>query len=138
MRQLGMLVGAVAVALFVGCGPVDGQISDEGAQAVEQAELLQGLADACQADNYNQCVAAGYASCNAWSANTACGDTTCDPEYGLSPCFRRDCTEGPCQNIPLGATFQSVQKFRVCFNPQGQSCTEWLVLQDFQRTKCGC
>ncbi|MBZ4416573.1 hypothetical protein [Myxococcus sp. RHSTA-1-4] len=126
------------MALLAGCGPVDEQLSDEAAQTPEEMVLEQGLVDGCQVETYNQCVAAGYGSCLDWSTKAACGSTTCDPEYDLSPCYRRDCTEGPCQNIALGATFQSLQQYRVCFNPQGQSCTEWLVLEDYQRVKCGC
>ncbi|WP_205525847.1 hypothetical protein [Pyxidicoccus trucidator] len=121
---------------------MDERLPEEGAEALTssqaEAEVLLGLADACQQDNYNQCVAAGYGACSAWSATSDCGPTSCDPEYGLSPCYVRDCTEGPCQNIPLGATFQSTQKYRVCSNPLGQTCTEWLVLADFRRVKCGC
>ncbi|MHA7632210.1 hypothetical protein [Corallococcus sp. M7] len=142
MLKLRLLVGAVTMALMAGCGPVDAQSEGQNADAIassrDQAEMLAGLADACQPDNYNQCVAAGYGACTGWTTATDCGPTTCDPEYGLSPCYQRDCTEGPCQNIPLGATFQSTQKYRVCSNPLGQTCTEWNVLVDNRRVKCGC
>lgn len=142
MRQLGVLVGSVVLALLAGCGPVDEQHPVEGAEAVElakaTAEAVLGLAVACQQDNYNQCVAAGYGSCSSWSVSTECGDSFCEVDYGLSPCFIRNCSEGPCQNIPLGATFQPTQKYRVCSNPQGQTCTEWSVIQYGNRVKCGC
>lgn len=140
MRQLKVLFASVAMAVLAACGPVDEQPAAEGtessavAEALAEAELA--LADACQPDNYNACVAAGFGSCSAWSATADCGPLECDPEYGLSPCYTRVCAFGTCENVPDGATFTQVQKYRVCSNPLGQSCTEWMVTS--RRVKCGC
>jgi hypothetical protein len=70
-----------------------------------------------------------YPSCASWSGYSDCGD----PQCGIY----RWC--GDCGD-PWGcwdlATRQPQERFRVCFNEFGQSCTEWqgtLVL-----TACGC
>ena len=71
----------------------------------------------------------GYPSCAGWSGYSDCGD----PQCGIY----RWC--GNCGD-PFGcwdpATRQPRERFRVCFNQFGQSCTEWegtLVL-----VACGC
>ena len=70
-----------------------------------------------------------YPSCAGWSGYSDCGD----PQCGIY----RWC--GNCGD-PFGcwdpATRQPRERFRVCFNQSGQSCTEWqgtLVL-----VACGC
>jgi hypothetical protein len=71
-----------------------------------------------------------YPSCASWSGYTDCDDPFC----GFAPQCGDDCPEiGPC---PGPAMKQRRERFRVCFNAFGQSCTEW------QRTMinlgCGC
>jgi hypothetical protein len=71
-----------------------------------------------------------YPSCASYSSYSDCDDPFC----GFGPQCGDDCPEfGPC---PGPALKQRRERFRVCFNAQGQSCTEW------QRTMinlgCGC
>lgn len=83
-------------------------------------------ADACHSTT--PCGSA-YPSCASWSGYSDCGDPLCG--------IYRWC--GGCGD-PFGcwdeATRQRRERFRVCFNEFGQSCTEWqntLVL-----VACGC
>jgi hypothetical protein len=71
-----------------------------------------------------------YASCGSWSGYSDCGDPYCG--------VYRTCG-APCPEYPFcfgEATRQARERFRVCFNQQAQSCTE------YQRTSivlyCGC
>jgi hypothetical protein len=71
-----------------------------------------------------------YPSCASWSGYSDCDAPFC----GFGPQCGDDCPEfGPC---PGEAMKQRRERFRVCFNALGQSCTEW------QRTMinlgCGC
>lgn len=71
-----------------------------------------------------------YASCAGWSSYADCGDLFCGTGMGcgsncnpFKPCF------GP-------ALQQWRERFRVCFNEFGQSCTEWQrVVLTYE---CGC
>lgn len=74
-----------------------------------------------------------YPSCASWSSYTdcdsqycgsgpKCGDCTCD-EFGR--CF---CGPGPAWKEPM-------ERFRVCFDSLGNSCTEW---QKFIVSTCDC
>lgn len=81
---------------------------------------------------------AEYDSCASWSSYSNCGDPYC----GI---YRYCCADlgptGPQPNIPNCELFgdalrQYRERYRVCFNASGQSCTE------YQRTSvvagCGC
>jgi hypothetical protein len=62
-----------------------------------------------------------YGSCSSWSAGSQC-EVTCFP--GTCPC--RPIWSPDCEGVP--PTDREVtwyNKFRVCFNASGQSCTEW-------------
>lgn len=72
-----------------------------------------------------------YSSCASWSSYSNCGDPFCGVALGCGECDEWGHCEagGP-------AMKQFRERFRVCFNQQGQPCTE------YQRTAvtqgCGC
>ena len=66
----------------------------------------------------------GFASCTNWSGFAACG-FVCNAHC----CHDRLCNEPDLAGGPID------EQFRVCFNPAGQSCTEWNVQSTFS---CGC
>lgn len=67
----------------------------------------------------------GFGSCTVWSAFSFCGDT----------CTKRCCHDAPiCHEPDIGGTIFN-ERFRVCFNPAGASCTEWGIQSS---VVCGC
>lgn len=74
-----------------------------------------------------------YPSCASWSTYSNCGDPYC----GSGPrCGECTCDEwGHCFCGPGPAWRQSRERFRVCFDSLGNSCTEW---QTFTSVSCGC
>jgi hypothetical protein len=71
-----------------------------------------------------------YPSCASWSGYSDCDDPFC----GFAPQCGDDCPEfGPC---PGPAMKQRRERFRVCFNEFGQSCTEWS--RTMINLGCGC
>jgi hypothetical protein len=71
-----------------------------------------------------------YPSCASWSNYTACDDPYC--VHFLHGCG--DCgPEDPCLGPGLQ---QRIERFRVCFNAQGQSCTQYQL--SFVTQQCGC
>lgn len=72
-----------------------------------------------------------YGACTNWSTFTECGDPFCGPSTACRICDEwGQCTAaGP-------AMKQNLERYRVCFNALGQSCTE------YQRStatgECGC
>jgi hypothetical protein len=67
----------------------------------------------------------GYGACTSWSTLAYCNDT----------CTKRCCHDGPSCNEPdIGGTVYR-QRYRVCFNPAGASCTEWNIQSEYV---CGC
>jgi hypothetical protein len=75
-----------------------------------------------------------YPSCAGWSSYSNCGDPFCGVALGCGECV---CDEFGCQCEAGGpAMKQFRERFRVCFNQAGNSCTEW------QRASvtlgCGC
>lgn len=75
-----------------------------------------------------------YGSCAGWSSYALCGDTWCAPlvlgcgECGSGP-ESTSCGDGP-------ALRQLAERYRVCFNALGESCTEYQVTTyDYG---CGC
>jgi hypothetical protein len=148
MKHFGSLMGVVAAALLVGCGP---EVSEEALEAEMAAgdesalissatpepdeQMLQALAASCQPTNTNSCVNAGYSSCAAWSDYYDCGELSActfgvcrrceiDPDLG------RICYPAPGQQ-------QGRNRYRVCFNAAGQSCTEYELLTQRICTNCG-
>jgi hypothetical protein len=78
----------------------------------------------CQPD-YPSCASwSSYADCDTPFCGTGvkCGECTCD-DFGH--CF---CGAGPAWKEPM-------ERFRVCFDSLGNSCTEW---QKFTVSSCGC
>jgi len=82
---------------------------------------------------------AEYDSCASWSGYTSCGDTFC----GI---YRFCCANGPvggpapslpnCDDLFGDALKGYKERYRVCFNAGGQSCTEWERTTVF--LGCGC
>jgi hypothetical protein len=74
-----------------------------------------------------------YPSCASWSSYADCGDLTC----GFGPkCGDCTCDEfGRCFCGPGPAWRQPRERFRVCFDSLGNSCTEW---QGLTSISCGC
>jgi hypothetical protein len=77
------------------------------------------------------CGSAYYGSCAGYSSYTDCGDPVCGLTMGCGECDEW----GHCQAAGQGMK-QLRERYRVCFNAQGQACTE------YQRTYsvlgCGC
>ena len=72
-----------------------------------------------------------YGACANWSGYSNCGDPFCGWAVGCGLCDEY----GQCE--PGGqAMNQFVERYRVCFNELGQSCTEY-DRQQFS-TDCGC
>lgn len=71
---------------------------------------------------------AGFGSCGSWSAADYC-DASCGP--ALCKCNPRDPNCDP-EGLRGRDTYQS---YRVCFNPAGESCTEW---KQTTIAFCGC
>lgn len=87
---------------------------------------VQALAGSCQPSNVNSCVNAGFSSCGSWSAFTTCSASctgrickVCEPGGGGEPPY---CEFGGYQRL------QEQNRYRVCFNNRGQSCTEYELL----------
>jgi hypothetical protein len=81
------------------------------------------------AANLSTCHAAktcpGYGACTGWSALAYCNDT----------CTKRCCHDGPACNEPdIGGTVYR-ERYRICFNSAGASCTEWNLQAQYV---CGC
>lgn len=69
-----------------------------------------------------------YGSCGTWSGYTNCGDPYCSVHRTCGSCSEPFCFDD--------ATRQNQERFRVCFNSAGQSCTEWQRIAVF--VGCGC
>ena len=82
--------------------------------------------DACH--GYLSCQP-NYPSCASWSGYSSCGDPFCGTGHRCGD----DCEPwGPC---PGDAWKEFLERFRVCFDQYGNSCTEW---QTTQTSSCGC
>ncbi|WP_426754661.1 hypothetical protein [Myxococcus sp. Y35] len=133
MKRFASFVGVVVLSLLSGCGveqteealtDVEAPLAETSATALD-AETRQALAESCQPTSTHSCVNAGYGSCLAWSEYYDCGslsactsDASCrvceyDPQIGRPICFR----------VP--GQLQPRNRYRVCFNAAGQSCTEF-------------
>ncbi|KFE70156.1 hypothetical protein [Hyalangium minutum] len=159
MKNAWMAVGAVVLSILVGCGPVEAEenlpieeLAPENLAAIPdgtvmspelmsavlakvpkpQGDMLQPAA-ACMAAK--TCTNLGYNSCGSWSATYNCGS--------LSTCNTFDTACRDCQYSPdigavectyLGGQNQGKNRYRVCFNSAGASCTEY----EYTSTKvCG-
>jgi hypothetical protein len=146
-KHILMMVGVMALGL-VGCGPVD---ADEGLSSeVISSEELGVIPDGTQlspemmaavlakvpkpTDAMLQPQAAcqpaktcaGYGSCGSWSALTNCGSlSTCNPtDTACKECaYSPDIGAVECEY--LGGQNQGKNRYRVCFNTAGVSCTEY-------------
>jgi hypothetical protein len=122
-RCFGVQDKTAMTACLIGCDNAaancscDERVTLRSEDVLPRPDLLGAKAAAC-----NGTVTCGteYSSCASWSAYYDCGDPFCavyrwcgdqcaDPTFG---CF------GP-------AMRQSREQYRVCFNAQGQSCTEY-------------
>jgi hypothetical protein len=74
-----------------------------------------------------------YPSCASWSSYSNCGDPYCGffPHCGECICdeFRCFCGPGP-------AIDQDQERFRVCFDQYGNSCTEWQKVKTLVYCEC--
>jgi hypothetical protein len=71
-----------------------------------------------------------YGSCAGWSTWASCGDPRCARHVaGCGPCGPED----PC--IGTGWEYK-LERYRVCLNPQGQSCTQYQLT--FVHGECDC
>lgn len=154
-----LLVVGVTMLGLVGCGPVDTneplspevisseelgaipdgtQLSPEMMSAVlakvpkPTEEMLQPAA-ACMSTK--TCTNLGYGSCGSWSTVYNCGTlSTCNPtDTACKECaYSPDIGAVECDY--LGGQNQGKNRYRVCFNTAGQSCTEY----EYTTTKvCG-
>jgi hypothetical protein len=74
-----------------------------------------------------------YPSCASWSGYSDCGDPFCGLALG---CGEEICDEwGFCRPGRGPAWRQPRERFRVCFDQFGNSCTEW---QQSVSISCGC
>jgi hypothetical protein len=89
--------------------------------------LVDSLTAACHSTT--PCGSA-YPSCASWSGYSNCDDPFC----GFANHCGEECPEfGPC---PGPAMRQRQERYRVCFNAQGQSCTEYQLT--LLNLGCGC
>jgi hypothetical protein len=142
-RLTKMLWGAVLLSAFAGCGPVSSdEMTEESGEPIsrqlltpEQLEALITEASrhddqrlhalgVCMPSNVNACVNAGYGSCASWSSWSNCGD---GPGCTATSC--RFCEYEPGYPKPFcyyGKKYtESMNRYRVCFNASGASCTEY-------------
>jgi hypothetical protein len=75
-----------------------------------------------------------YGSCGSWSAYSQCSfQCNSDPWCSCGPDIP---DQPPCEPNPYDTSaLVSYNSFRVCFNAQGQSCTEW---RRAFSSYCGC
>ena len=73
-----------------------------------------------------------YPSCASWSGYSDCGDAWCGQQR---PCGECEYIEGHLFCSPGPAWKQPRERFRVCFDQFGNSCTEW---QQTLISSCGC
>lgn len=152
MKYALIAVGTLMLGMLVGCGPVDMnedsspeqlEVPADGTQHSQEmmAAVLAKLPDellhaavACQPTK----TCAGYDACTDWSSVYNCGT--------LSECNASDAACKVCETKPggigsicefHGGQRQTQNRYRVCFNSERESCTE------YQRTVsptavCGC
>ena len=129
---LGLVDRGERVACLMACDNAAATCSCDEPVTLRSEDLLPKArpeADAPACHSTTPC-GSGYPSCAGWSGYSDCGDPFC----GIYRYCGEDCEPGiPC---PGPALRQSQERFRVCFNAQGQSCTE------YQRSVyvlgCGC
>lgn len=73
-----------------------------------------------------------YPSCATWSGYSDCDEGYCGTGRACGECF---CEFGRCFCDPGPAWKQSRERFRVCFDQFGNSCTEWQMVLN---SSCGC
>lgn len=72
-----------------------------------------------------------YGACTNWSGFSSCGDPYCGYAVGCGECNEYGQCEygGPAEK-------QNLERYRVCFNQQGQSCTQYQL--SVSTGMCGC
>jgi len=73
-----------------------------------------------------------YPSCASWSAYSDCGTPFCGSGAHCGECT---CDEIRCFCGPGPAWKTQIERFRVCFDQFGNSCTEW---QTLNQSSCDC
>jgi hypothetical protein len=150
MKNAWMAVGAVVLSMLVGCGPVEPEenlpaeeLSSEELSSIPDgtvvspelmnavlAKVPKPLGDTLHPEvacvGTKTCTNLGYGSCGSWSAISNCGS--------LSTCNSLDTACRECAYSPdigavecdyLGGQNQGRNRYRVCFNAAGASCTEY-------------
>ena len=118
----GCLMGCDNAAATCTC---DGQATLRSEDIRPRPDLFGAKAAAC---NSTTLCGTEYASCATWSGYYNCGDPFCGFARGCG-----DCEDFPC---PGPALKQYQERYQVCFNAQGQSCTQYQRLQ--LNLGCGC
>ncbi|HET9226984.1 MAG TPA: hypothetical protein VFR31_09975 [Thermoanaerobaculia bacterium] len=108
------LIGCDNAAAVCSCDEVVTLRSEDVVARSGDLRSLTAFSAACHSTT--PCGAA-YPSCASWSGYANCGDPFCG--------FARGC--GECEDFPCPgpAMKQQRERFRVCFNEIGQSCTEY-------------
>jgi hypothetical protein len=121
----------VQAACLTACDKAAARCTCDGAAILRSEDLVRwGLVsitkDGCHATSL---CPSSFASCAGWSPTTACGPTYCQNETWCGACGDNGCDpSGPANYTPY-------EKYRVCFDPFGNSCTEWV---SFDAGNCGC
>ncbi len=144
MTHLGRLIAVGVVAILAGCGPAGSESVEGDSTSMlppEQVEellsrmpepdegIVQAFAEACQSSNVNSCINAGYQACTGWSAYYDCGTpTACLAAMpACRVCYPRD-VNGEVYCESHSGYREPRNRYRVCLNPAGASCTEYQLL----------
>ncbi|EPX61520.1 hypothetical protein D187_010139 [Cystobacter fuscus DSM 2262] len=154
MKYIMTVVGSLVLGLLVGCGPVEmneARVSEELVVPADgtvlspelrdamlaripkpSEEMLQAAAVACQPAK----TCTGSLSCGNWSPLFNCGTlSTC--KASRTECkhceYMEDVGRVECEYF--GVQKQSKNRYRVCFNAAGASCTEYASTAS---SVCGC
>jgi hypothetical protein len=122
-----------ASACLTACDKAAASCSCEGEATLRSEDLVRwgvvGITkDGCHPTSL---CPSGYSSCAGWSADTVCGASYCQNE---SWCGDPWCDNG-CDPDGGPANYTPYERFRVCFDQFGNSCTEWL---SYDAGFCGC
>ena len=123
-------------ACLTACANTAAACTCDAAATVRSEDLVeQGLVSITKAAACHGSVSCqpAYGSCASWSAYVTCGEPYCanQPHCGACNCDEFGicyCGFGPARNVPY-------ERYRVCFDSSGNSCTEWQSLVVYT---CGC
>jgi hypothetical protein len=111
------------------CTACDDQVTLRSEDLVEKMPWLAKGLEKAACHSTTPCDYNIYGSCASWSGYTDCDDPFC----GSGPRCGDNCEPwGPC---PGPAWKQKQERYRVCFDQYGNSCTEW---QRITISSCGC